>query len=114
MPPGGFIRSFGVANEYTMPWSECGELRQCVRHCRGYHPNWAWANPGSFALRLCSYYQPLFTVDPGILRVGFDWDTREHTPIRAEWPLVGAFSLRAFCIIHVIPFFLPRPHYEVL
>ena len=78
-----FIRSFGPDNDYTMPWSEIGQLVQFIRHCRGCFPSGAAWNPGEYIAGLCLHYQPLFTVDPGRMRIGCDWETREHDCIRA-------------------------------
>ena len=65
-----FIRSFGPANDYQMPWAEVDQLRQFIRQCRGWHPAWARRNPGNYAIHLCHHYQPLFTVDLGVARLG--------------------------------------------
>ena len=48
------------------------------------------------------------------MRIGVDWETREHDGIRAEWPMTYYSPLRTFCVIVDIPFLLPRPRYDSL
>ena len=109
-----FVRSFGVRTTTQCRGQKVVRWSSLSNSVWGELQWWVYEHPGHYACQLATFYPTLFTVDPDIARTGWDWGTREHIRLKAEWPQACHTSLRTFCVCTDIPLFLPIRDYSGL